>query len=132
MQSLDEVFHNGFLLFRGVHNPLIDKCFPTTIVLHARIQIVFRNAIRIFEKDHIQTYSNKIWTCYKVWMDVNVYAGNSPVIEAIEVLITKKAYYVKRVGAGEISDDQSQGQITWSMNGGPQLAWEAAKKRANY
>ncbi len=58
--------------------------------------------------------------------------GNSTVIEAIEVLITKKAYYVKRVGAGESSDDQGQGQITWSLNGGPQLAWEVAKKRANY
>lgn len=63
-----------------------------------------------------------------------IYLGDQPVIEAIEVLIAKKAYYVKRVGAGSDfhGPDQGLGQITWSLHGGPAGAWEVAKERSSF
>ncbi len=66
-------------------------------------------------------------------LSMSIYISDQPAIEAIEVLIAKMAYYVKRVGSGsDFHGDQGQGQITWSLHGGPAGAWEVAKERASF
>ena len=51
--------------------------------------------------------------------------------QALEVLLSKKAYIVKRLGKGA-PEGCSLGQITWSMSGGPGEAFVVAKSRAHF
>ena len=51
--------------------------------------------------------------------------------EAIEVLLAKKAFFVKRV-AGEPTEHEGPAQITWSKFDGAEKAWQVATQRAHF
>ena len=57
--------------------------------------------------------------------------GSPALTQAIEVLLKKKAYFVKRLGKGA-PEGSAIGQLTWSLNGGAAAAWETAKQKAYY
>lgn len=58
--------------------------------------------------------------------------------KALEVLLSSKAFVIKKVGnisGGEPADEgtaTTTRQITWSKHGGPAKAWQIAKRVSNF
>lgn len=60
--------------------------------------------------------------------------------KAVEVLLSAKAFVVKKIGnvsGGKPTDDgqrpaNATRQITWSKHGGPAKAWQIAKEISNF
>ena len=102
------------------------ECMHTSIYADACIFISYPMYLYMF-------YVCRCALAIYIGIKIAAHYLEQPYSKAIEVLLNKRAFVVKRIGDPDTAGQgASKGQVTWNTNGGVQTAWAFAKRKAHW
>ena len=102
------------------------ECMHTSIYADACIYISYPMYLYMF-------YVCRCALAIYIGIKIAAHYLEQPYSKAIEVLLNKRAFVVKRIGDPDTAGQgASKGQVTWNTNGGVQTAWAFAKRKAHW